>query len=225
MKVLVVEDDRDMNRIVSRHLSACGFTVEACQVGNEARSRLNDERFDVIVMDISLPDDNGLEIIRWMRRKGINSAVILLTAKDSVSDRVVGLDSGADDYITKPFSLEELSARVRALTRRMTENKDNIYQIADLTLDIKRRTVTRGGKAIDLSLREFAILEYLIRNSGIVLTREQIEQYIWNYDYIGNSNIVEVYISSLRKKIDAGHEQKLIHTVRSVGYTIREQEP
>ncbi|MBQ6372964.1 MAG: response regulator transcription factor [Clostridia bacterium] len=225
MKVLVVEDDRDMNRIVSRHLSACGFTVEACQVGNEARSRLNDERFDVIVMDISLPDDNGLEIIRWMRRKGINSAVILLTAKDSVSDRVVGLDSGADDYITKPFSLEELSARVRALTRRMTENKDNIYQIGDLTLDIKRRTVTRGGEAIDLSLREFAILEYLIRNSGIVLTREQIEQYIWNYDYIGNSNIVEVYISSLRKKIDAGHEQKLIHTVRSVGYTIREQEP
>ena len=225
MKVLVVEDDRDMNRIVSRHLSACGFTVEACQVGNEARSRLNDERFDVIVMDISLPDDNGLEIIRWMRRKGINSAVILLTAKDSVSDRVVGLDSGADDYITKPFSLEELSARVRALTRRMTENKDNIYQIADLTLDIKRRTVTRGGKAIDLSLREFAILEYLIRNSGIVLTREQIEQYIWNYDNIGNSNNVEVYISSLRKKIDAGHEQKLIHTVRSVGYTIREQEP
>jgi len=160
-----------------------------------------------------------------MRGKGIGSAVILLTAKDSISDRIEGLDAGADDYMTKPFALDELSARVRALSRRLTENRDNIYQIADLTLDIKRRVVTRAGAEIELSLREFAILEYMVRNAGIVLSREQIEHYIWNYDYIGNSNIVEVYISGLRKKIDAGHSQKLIHTVRSVGYTIREQEP
>ena len=225
MRILIVEDDRDMNKVISQHLSACGYSVDACLDGPEARAMIENTFFDVIVMDILLPNDNGLDIIRWMRAKGIGSAMILLTAKDSISDCVEGLDSGADDYMTKPFSLEELSARVRALSRRLTENKDNLYQIADLTLDIKRRAVTRAGEEIELSLREFAILEYMIRNAGIVLSREQIEHYIWNYDYIGNSNIVEVYISSLRKKIDANHSQKLIHTVRSVGYTIREQEP
>ncbi|MBQ6348178.1 MAG: response regulator transcription factor [Clostridia bacterium] len=225
MRILIVEDDRDMNKIIFQHLAACGYSVDACMDGPDARAMIENTFFDVIVMDILLPRDNGLDIIRWMRGKGIGSAVILLTAKDSISDRIEGLDAGADDYMTKPFALDELSARVRALSRRLTENRDNIYQIADLTLDIKRRVVTRAGAEIDLSLREFAILEYMVRNAGIVLSREQIEHYIWNYDYIGNSNIVEVYISGLRKKIDAGHSQKLIHTVRSVGYTIREQEP
>ncbi|MBQ3478824.1 MAG: response regulator transcription factor [Clostridia bacterium] len=225
MRILIVEDDRDMNKIIFQHLAACGYSVDACMDGPDARAMIENTFFDVIVMDILLPRDNGLDIIRWMRGKGIGSAVILLTAKDSISDRIEGLDAGADDYMTKPFALDELSARVRALSRRLTENRDNIYQIADLTLDIKRRVVTRAGAEIELSLREFAILEYMVRNAGIVLSREQIEHYIWNYDYIGNSNIVEVYISGLRKKIDAGHSQKLIHTVRSVGYTIREQEP
>ena len=225
MRILIVEDDRDMNKIIFQHLAACGYSVDACMDGPDARAMIENTFFDVIVMDIMLPRDNGLDIIRWMRGKGIGSAVILLTAKDSISDRIEGLDAGADDYMTKPFALDELSARVRALSRRLTENRDNIYQIADLTLDIKRRVVTRAGAEIELSLREFAILEYMVRNAGIVLSREQIEHYIWNYDYIGNSNIVEVYISGLRKKIDAGHSQKLIHTVRSVGYTIREQEP
>lgn len=225
MRILIVEDDRDMNKIIFQHLAACGYSVDACMDGPDARAMIENTFFDVIVMDILLPRDNGLDIIRWMRGKGIGSAVILLTAKDSISDRIEGLDAGADDYMTKPFALDELSARVRALSRRLTENRDNIYQIADLTLDIKRRVVTRAGAEIELSLREFAILEYMVRNAGIVLSREQIKHYIWNYDYIGNSNIVEVYISGLRKKIDAGHSQKLIHTVRSVGYTIREQEP
>lgn len=225
MRILIIEDDRDMNKIIFQHLAACGYSVDACMDGPDARAMIENTFFDVIVMDILLPRDNGLDIIRWMRGKGIGSAVILLTAKDSISDRIEGLDAGADDYMTKPFALDELSARVRALSRRLTENRDNIYQIADLTLDIKRRVVTRAGAEIELSLREFAILEYMVRNAGIVLSREQIEHYIWNYDYIGNSNIVEVYISGLRKKIDAGHSQKLIHTVRSVGYTIREQEP
>ena len=225
MRILIVEDDRDMNKIIFQHLAACGYSVDACMDGPDARAMIENTFFDVIVMDILLPRDNGLDIIRWMRGKGIGSAVILLTAKDSISDRIEGLDAGADDYMTKPFALDEFSARVRALSRRLTENRDNIYQIADLTLDIKRRVVTRAGAEIELSLREFAILEYMVRNAGIVLSREQIEHYIWNYDYIGNSNIVEVYISGLRKKIDAGHSQKLIHTVRSVGYTIREQEP
>ena len=225
MRILIVEDDRDMNKIIFQHLAACGYSVDACMDGPDARAMIENTFFDVIVMDILLPRDNGLDIIRWMRGKGIGSAVILLTAKDSISDRIEGLDAGADDYMTKRFALDDLSARVRALSRRLTENRDNIYQIADLTLDIKRRVVTRAGAEIELSLREFAILEYMVRNAGIVLSREQIEHYIWNYDYIGNSNIVEVYISGLRKKIDAGHSQKLIHTVRSVGYTIREQEP
>ena len=207
MRILIVEDDRDMNKIIFQHLAACGYSVDACMDGPDARAMIENTFFDVIVMDILLPRDNGLDIIRWMRGKGIGSAVILLTAKDSISDRIEGLDAGADDYMTKPFALDELSARVRALSRRLTENRDNIYQIADLTLDIKRRVVTRAGAEIELSLREFAILEYMVRNAGIVLSREQIEHYIWNYDYIGNSNIVEVYISGLRKKIDAGHSQ------------------
>ncbi|MBR2570628.1 MAG: response regulator transcription factor [Clostridia bacterium] len=222
MRILVVEDDRDMNSILTLHLSSNGFSVDSCSDGTTARSMIEKNCYDVIVMDIMLPPDSGLEIVRWMRRQGINVATLLLTAKDSIEDRITGLDSGADDYMTKPFSLDELCARVRALSRRLTESKDNVYQIADLSLDIKHRTVHRGGKEIPLSLREFSILEYMMRNAGIVITREQIEHYIWNYDYIGNSNIVEVYISGLRRKIDAGYDHKLIHTIRSVGYTIKE---
>lgn len=222
MRILVVEDDRDMNSVVSRHLSACGYMVDACTDGITARSLIEKNCYDVVIMDIMLPRDSGLEIVRWMRRQGIKAATLFLTAKDSIEDRIIGLDSGADDYMTKPFALDELSARVRALSRRLTEHKDNVYQIADLSLDIKTRTVRRGDREIALSLREFSILEYLMRNAGIVITREQIEHYIWNYDYIGNSNIVEVYISALRRKIDSGFDQKLIHTIRSVGYTIKE---
>ena len=222
MRVLIVEDDRDMNSVVSRHLMASGFAVDACFDADAARAMIQNNCYDVIVMDIMLPGGDGLEIVRWMRQSGINAATLILTAKDAITDRITGLDAGADDYLTKPFSLDELSARIRALSRRLTDNRDNVYQIADLTLDIQRRTARRAGKEIELSMREFAILEYLVRNAGIALSREQIEHYIWNYDYIGNSNIVEVYISALRKKIDAGHDHKLIRTIRSVGYTIKE---
>lgn len=222
MRILVVEDDKDMNSVVSRHLAASGFIADSCFDAEAARRMILNAAYEVIVLDIMLPRGNGLDIVRWMREQSMNTAILLLTAKDAVEDRINGLDAGADDYLTKPFSLEELAARVRALSRRLTENKDNVYQIADLTLDIQRRSVQRKGIDIELSLREFSILEYLVRNAGIVLSREQIEHYIWNYDYIGNSNIVEVYISNLRKKIDAEHEHKLIHTIRSIGYTIKE---
>ena len=222
MRVLIVEDDRDMNSVISKHLESSGFAVDACYDAEAARHQITNSQYDVVVLDIMLPKGNGLDVVRWMRGQNMSTAVLFLTARDSVEDRIAGLDAGADDYLTKPFSLEELAARIRAMTRRLTENKANIYKIADLELDIQRRSVQRDGREIELSMREFSILEYLMRNAGIVLSREQIERYIWNYDYIGNSNVVEVYISSLRKKIDAASEHKLIHTVRSVGYTIKE---
>ena len=222
MRLLVVEDDRDMNSVVSRHLVSSGYDVDSCLDAGAARQLLQSSCYDVIVLDIMLSGESGLDVVRWMRENRNNTPVLFLTALDSVEDRISGLDAGADDYMTKPFSLEELSARIRALSRRVTQNRDNVYHVADLTLDIMKRSVCRGGREIELSQREFAILEYLVRNAGIVLSREQIEHYIWNYDYIGNSNIVEVSISGLRKKIDADFEHKLIHTVRSVGYTIKE---
>ena len=222
MRLLVVEDDRDMNSVVSRHLVSSGYDVDSCLDAGAARQLLQSSCYDVIVLDIMLSGESGLDVVRWMRENRNNTPVLFLTALDSVEDRISGLDAGADDYMTKPFSLEELSVRIRALSRRVTQNRDNVYHVADLTLDIMKRSVCRGGREIELSQREFAILEYLVRNAGIVLSREQIEHYIWNYDYIGNSNIVEVYISGLRKKIDADFEHKLIHTVRSVGYTIKE---
>lgn len=222
MRLLIVDGDKDMNSIIVRHLLSSGYDVDSCSDAESAKLFIKKSCYDVIILDILLPDESGLDVVRWMRREGINASALFLTALDSVEDRVTGLDAGADDYMTKPFSLEELSARVRALSRRLTENRANIYRVADLTLDIHKRTVRRGGKDIDLSQREFSILEYMIRNAGIILSKEQIEHYIWNYDYIGNSNIIEVYISGLRKKIDTGFDQKLIHTVRSAGYTIKE---
>lgn len=221
MRILVVEDDRDLNRLLQRRLQADGNQVDGCRDGQEALEMLLPGRYDVAVLDIMLPRLNGLDLVRRLRQDGNETPVLFLTARDSIEDRVMGLDAGGDDYLTKPFALEELSARVRALTRRHTEHRDNIYQIEDLTLDIKSHIVRRGDEEITLSSREFTLLEYMMRNVGVVLTREQIEQYIWNYEYGGNSNIVDVYIRNLRKKIDANHEIKLIRTVRSVGYTIR----
>ena len=221
MRILVVEDDRDLNRLLVRQLQSDGNQVDDCRDGQTALEMLMPGHYDVAVLDIMLPQLDGLELVRRMRRDGNETPVLFLTARDSIEDRVQGLDAGGDDYLTKPFALEELSARVRALTRRRTEHRDNIYQIEDLTLDIKSHVVRRGEVEIALSSREFALLEYLMRNAGVVLSREQIEQYIWNYEYGGNSNIVDVYIRNLRKKIDADYEVKLIRTVRSVGYTIR----
>lgn len=221
MRILIVEDDRDLNNIITRRLQSDGNQVDACADGEAALERLSPGHYDVAVLDIMMPKLDGLEVVRRMRRDGNETPVLFLTAKDSIEDRVRGLDAGGDDYLTKPFALDELSARVRALTRRRTEHRDNLYQVEDLTLDIRRRLVRRGDVEISLSAREFDLLEYLMRNAGVVLSRAQIEQYIWNYEYGGNSNIVDVYIRNLRKKIDADFEPKLIRTVRTVGYTIR----
>ena len=169
-----------------------------------------------------MPGINGLEVLKKLRSAGNKTPVLLLTALDSVPDRVAGLDGGADDYLVKPFAFEELLARIRAMLRREGGRPDNYYRIADLVVDCDARTAARGNVQITLSSKEFSILEYLICNQGIVLTREKIEQHIWNYDYEGGSNVVDVYIRYLRKKIDDGFSPKLIHTVRGVGYVLKE---
>ena len=221
MRILVAEDDRDLNKILVRWLESDGFTVDACMDGKSALDLLFQTDYSVAVLDITMPQLNGLDVVREMRAADLKTPVLFLTARDSIQDRVNGLDVGGDDYMTKPFALEELSARIRALIRRAGEQVSNVYVVEDLELNLKSRIVSRAGREIALSTKEFDVLEYLMRNVGIVLSREQIERTIWNYEYAGNSNIIDVYIRNLRKKIDDPYETKLIHTVRSVGYCIR----
>lgn len=221
MRILIAEDERELNSVISRKLMADGNHVDSCLDGLMALEKLSQGNYDVAVLDIMMPGMDGLELVRQLRNEGNETPVLFLTARDSIEDQVTGLDVGGDDYLTKPFALEVLSARVRALTRRNSEQRSNTYQVEDLTLDVKYHRVMRGNVEIELSSREFSILEYMMRNAGVILSREQIEQYIWNYEYGGNSNIVDVYIRNLRKKIDEDFEPKLIRTIRMVGYTIR----
>lgn len=222
MRLLVAEDKPDLNTIICRTLEKNHYTVDSCLDGEDALHCLSLAEYDAVVLDIMMPKKSGIEVLRAIRAKGLRTPVLLLTAKDSVSDRVNGLDAGADDYLTKPFSFEELLARIRVMLRRLGDRTDNCYYIADLTVDCSARSVTRGGVPIQLSAKEFSILEYLACNKGIVLSREKIEQHIWNYDYSGGSNVVDVYIRYLRKKIDDNFDQKLIHTVRGAGYVLKE---
>lgn len=222
MRVLVVEDERDLNHILVKTLSAEGYTADACFDGVEALDYLAGAEYDIVILDLMMPRMDGMELLRRMRVSGNNTPVILLTAKDSVPDRVKGLDAGADDYVVKPFSFDELLARIRVVTRKQTGSRTNVFTVGDLSVDTASHTVMRAGKMISLSGKEFALLEYLIRNKGAVLSRESIENNLWNYDYSGGSNVVDVYISYLRRKIDSGFEQKLIHTVWGVGWVLRE---
>ena len=178
--------------------------------------------YDVIVMDIMMPEKNGYQVLKEMREKGNRSPVLFLTARDALEDRVKGLDLGADDYLVKPFHFEELMARIRVMLRRNHGSVSNRLALADLTLDCDTHEVRRGEKRIELSAKEFSILEYMLRNKGIVLSREKLETHIWNYEYQGASNMIDVYIRYLRLKIDKEFEPKLIHTVRGVGYVLRE---
>ena len=223
MRVLVVEDERDLNRILVKTLAAEGYSADACFDGVEALEYLSGAPYDVVILDVMMPRMDGMELLRRMRDSGNRTPVIMLTAKDSVPDRVRGLDSGADDYIVKPFSFEELLARIRVATRKRTGAATNVFTIADLVVDTASHTVTRAGRVITLSSKEFALLEYLIRNKGTVLSRENIENNLWNYDYSGGSNVVDVYISYLRRKIDSGYSKKLIQTVWGVGWVLREE--
>lgn len=221
MRILVVEDEKDLNRVIAKRLQSEGYSVDCCYNGQEALLCLSVGEFDAVIMDIMMPVMSGTEVVHAMRAKEDSTPVLLLTAKDTVQDKVEGLDIGADDYMVKPFSFEELLARIRVMTRKTSGNSKNIYTVGDLTVDTSARTAVRAGAEVSLSAKEYAILEYMVRNKGTVLSREKIENHIWNFDYSGGTNVIDVYIRYLRKKIDDGHEKKLIHTVRGMGYVIR----
>lgn len=224
MRALVVEDEKYMNRIISKKLKVEGYSVDSCYDGEEALNYIKSTSYDIIIMDIMMPQKNGYEVLKEIRYEGNSVPVLFLTAKDALEDRVKGLDLGADDYLVKPFHFEELMARVRVMIRRSHGKVSNQLQIADLILDVNAHTVKRNNNFIELSAKEFAILEYMMQNSGIVLSREKLETHIWNYDYQGASNMIDVYIRYLRIKIDKDYENKLIHTVRGVGYMIKDKE-
>ena len=224
MRILVVEDERDLNRILTKTLSAEGCSVDACFDGLEALDYLSGASYDVIVLDRMMPRMDGMELLARLRAQGDETPVIFLTAKDAVSERVRGLDAGADDYLVKPFSFDELMARIRVVTRKHSGSTTNLFTVGDLTVDTGAHTVRRGEKNINLSTKEFALLEYMIRNKGVVLSRESIENNLWNYGSSGVSNVVDVYIIFLRRKMDSGWPRKLIHTVWGVGWVLREEE-
>lgn len=221
MRVLVVEDQPEMNALLVKQLTAAHYSVDSCLDGADALDYLAGGEYDAVVLDLMLPKVDGLEVLRRRRAAGDKTPVLLLTARDGVEDRVRGLDSGADDYLVKPFALAELLARLRVLIRRRSDQVSDVIAVGDLQVDCAARRAVRGGQAIALSAKEFAVLEYLARNAGVVLSRERISHGVWNYDYEGGSNVVDVYIRYLRKKIDEGRDQKLIHTVRGVGYVLR----
>lgn len=223
MRILVAEDERDLNRVISRRLEKEGYSVDSCFDGEEALDFVAVGEFDAIILDIMMPKKSGIDVLKTLRAEGNRTPVLFLTAKDSIEDRVVGLDAGAEDYLVKPFAFEELLARLRVITRKAAGNATNIFQIDDLVLDINSHSVSRGGVPINLSAREFDLLEYLIRNKGIVLSREKIENHLWNFDYAGGTNVIDVYIRYLRKKIDEPCEKRLIHTIRGKGYVLREE--
>lgn len=224
MRILLAEDERDLNSIITQKLISDGYSVDSCFDGEEAMDILSYTDYDAIILDIMMPKADGFTVLRRLRDAGNTTPVLFLTARDAVSDRVKGLDSGANDYLVKPFSFEELSARLRAMLRTSFGFVSNVLTAADLSLDCTSHTVKRGGKEIDLTAKEYALLEYLMHNQGIVLSREKIENHIWNFDYEGGTNVVDVYVSYLRKKIDDGYDKKLIRTVRGRGYVLGDKD-
>lgn len=223
MRILVVEDEPNLNKLIVKKLEMEHYSVDACLNGSDALDYLKMTEYDAVVLDIMLPAFSGFDILKLMRENSDNTPVIFLTAMDGVDDRVKGLEAGADDYLVKPFAFDELTARVKAIIRRSSNSANDIYELADLKVDCTARTVTRGETDISLSAKEFAILEYMIRNKEKVLSRDKISRHIWNYDYEGGSNMVDVYIRYLRRKIDEPFENKLIQTVRGAGYVLREE--
>ncbi|MBQ7118014.1 MAG: response regulator transcription factor [Clostridia bacterium] len=224
MRILIAEDEKALNRILIKQFTKLGYSVDSCYDGESVFDFLAGAEYDAIVMDVMMPRKDGFEVLREMRSAKNQTPVIFLTAKTEISDRVFGLDLGANDYLIKPFSFEELAARVRMITRDSKGNSTNIFSVGDLTVDVKSREVKRAGQKIELSAREYSILETLIRNAGTVMTRDRIESSVWNYDYEGGTNVIDVYIRYLRKKIDDGYDKKLIHTVRGAGYILKEGE-
>ena len=223
MRLLYAEDEEDLNKVVTKKLTEEGFSVDSCFNGREAIDNVQFTEYDAAILDIMMPHADGFAVLKELRKLKKNTPVLFLTARDSIEDRVTGLDSGANDYLVKPFSFEELLARIRVLTREKHNLTENILSIGDLELNLSSHIVTRGGTEISLTSKEYQLLEYLLYNKEKVLSREKIENHIWNYDYEGGTNVIDVYIRYLRKKIDDGFPTKLIHTVRGAGYVIREE--
>jgi DNA-binding response OmpR family regulator len=223
MRLLIAEDEKDLNKILTERLKEEHYSVDSCYDGQEALDYLASAEYDAVILDIMMPVTDGLSVLKAMRRKDDSTPVLLLTAKDGIEDRVQGLDAGANDYLVKPFAVEELLARIRVLLRKPAETPKTCYQVADLEVHMDTRKVLRGGQEVKLSGKEFALLRYMIQNAGIVLSRDRLEEHLWNFDYAGGSNVIDVYIRYLRKKIDEGHEPKLIHTVRGAGYVLKDE--
>jgi two-component system, OmpR family, copper resistance phosphate regulon response regulator CusR len=222
VKILIVEDEKKVAQFVRKGLQEEGYVVDAVHDGEEGLRLGLENTYDLIILDIYLPGRDGLAVLTALRTEKVATPVLLLTVRATIEDKVLGLDSGADDYLTKPFIFKELLARVRALLRRRTTESPPVMKVADLVLDPVSRTVTRGGGPVALTAKEFALLEYLMRNAGRVLTRTMIVDRVWNYDFDSETNVVDVYVNYLRKKVDAGHDVKLIHTIRGVGYVMKE---
>ena len=224
MRILVVEDEKDLNNIITKHLKKNNFSVDSVFNGEEALEYLDYGTYDLIILDIMLPKVNGYEVIKKLRENKNETAVLMLTARDSIEDKIKGLDLGADDYLIKPFDFGELLARIRALVRRKYGNTSNTMEIDDLCIDIAKKTVVRGGKNIEFTGKEYEVLEYLSQNKGHVLSRDKIRDSVWDYGYEGESNIIDVLIKNIRKKIDIGNSKQLIHTKRGLGYVLKEDE-
>lgn len=225
MRILIAEDDKDLNQLVKRRLKEADYSVDSCFDGEEVFDYLLGAEYDALVLDIMMPKLDGLQVLQRLRREGNSVPVLLLTARDSIEDRVAGLDAGADDYLIKPFAFEELLARLRVLLRKPQMEKSSVLKVGGLELHLNTRQVFRGGKEVVLSSKEFSLLRYMMQNAGIVLSRDKLEQHVWDYDFSGGSNVIDVYIRYLRKKLDDGYDKKYIHTVRGHGYVLKDGNP
>jgi DNA-binding response OmpR family regulator len=219
VRILVVEDEKKVASFIKKGLEE--YAVDIAVDGEEGLAMALECVHDLIILDIRLPKMDGLRLLQALRQDKVTTPVLLLTVRATIEDKVLGLDAGADDYLTKPFAFQELVARVRALLRRRVETAPTVLQVGDLTLDPARRTVSRGGEKIDLTPREFALLDYFMRNPGRVLTRTMIAEHVWDYSFDTLTNVIDVYVNYLRKKIDAGRGSKLLHTMRGVGYVLK----
>ncbi len=221
MRLLVIEDEQKVANFIRQGLEEEGYAVDHAADGANGLQMALERLHDVIVLDVMLPKLDGLSVLQQLRQDNVTTPVLLLTVRATIEDKVLGLDAGADDYLTKPFAFEEFVARVRALLRRRAETAPPVLQVADLALDPARRVVSRGDKKIELTPREFALLDYFMRNPGRVLTRTMIANRVWDYTFDATTNVIDVYVNYLRKKIDTGHDTRLLHTVRGVGYVMK----
>ena len=221
MRLLVIEDEQKVANFIKQGLEEEGYAVDHAADGASGLQMALEGLHDVIVLDVMLPKLDGLSVLQQLRQANDTTPVLLLTVRATIEDKVLGLDAGADDYLTKPFAFEEFVARVRALLRRRAETAPPILQVADLALDPARRAVSRGAKKIELTPREFTLLDYFMRNPGRVLTRTMIANRVWDYTFDSTTNVIDVYVNYLRKKIDTGHDTRLLHTVRGVGYVMK----